>query len=108
LFDARARRERFRRYLEGLLLPTRQNKTLTLLTNTEPVVGAQRKEAQSLQWFLSEPGWDPKRSTSAGWGCLLDGLKMAPSEPGVPVSEKWVQLEPPPRERQTRFPSSHR
>ncbi len=60
LFGARAQRHGFRRYLEGLLLPAERNKTLTALANTEPVVGAQRKEAQSLQWFLSESGWDPK------------------------------------------------
>ena len=53
LFCARAQREGFRRYLEGLLLPAERNKTLTALANTEPVAGAQRKEAQSLQWFLS-------------------------------------------------------
>jgi SRSO17 transposase len=58
LFRARAQRDGFRRYLEGLLLPAERNKTLTALANTEPVVGAQRKEAQSLQWFLSESGWD--------------------------------------------------
>ena len=56
LFGARAQRHGFRRYLEGLLLPAERNKTLTALANTEPVVGAQRKEAQSLQWFLSESG----------------------------------------------------
>src|ERR687897_968680 len=58
LFRARAQREGFRRYLEGLLLPAERNKTLTALANTEPVAGAQRKEAQRLQWFLSESGWD--------------------------------------------------
>ena len=58
LFGARAQREGFRRYLEGLLLPAERNKTLTALANTEPEAGAQRKEAQSLQWFLSESGWD--------------------------------------------------
>ena|SRR5215207_576168 len=60
LFRARAQREGFRRYLEGLLLPAERNKTLTALANTEPLKGAQRKEAQSLQWFLSESGWDPR------------------------------------------------
>ncbi len=60
LFRARAQREGFRRYLEGLLLPAERNKTLTALANTEPLAGAQRKEAQSLQWFLSESGWDPE------------------------------------------------
>jgi SRSO17 transposase len=62
LFGARAQRRAFRRYLEGLLLPAERNKTLTALANTEPVVGAQRKEAQSLQWFLSlSQGGIPKR-----------------------------------------------
>jgi hypothetical protein len=49
LFRARAQREGFRRYLEGLLLPAERNKTLTALANTEPVAGAQQREAQSLQ-----------------------------------------------------------
>jgi hypothetical protein len=35
LFRARAQREGFRRYLEGLLLPAERNKTLTALANTE-------------------------------------------------------------------------
>jgi SRSO17 transposase len=60
LFRARAQREGFRRYLEGLLLPAERNKTLTALANTEPLKGAQRREAQSLQWFLSEAGWNPE------------------------------------------------
>jgi SRSO17 transposase len=61
LFGARAQRHAFRRYLEGLLLPAERNKTLTALANTEPVVGAQRREARSLQWFLSESRWDPRK-----------------------------------------------
>jgi hypothetical protein len=65
LFRARAQREGFRRYLEGLLLPAERNNTLTALANTEPVVGAQRKEAQSLQWFLSESGGINRSSTGA-------------------------------------------
>jgi hypothetical protein len=60
LFGARAQRHAFRRYMEGLLLPAERNKTLTALANTEPVVGAQHKEAQSLQWFLSESRCDPE------------------------------------------------
>ncbi len=60
LFAARAQREGFRRYLEGLLLPAERNKTLTALANTEPIVGVQHKSAQSLQWFLSESGWSPE------------------------------------------------
>jgi hypothetical protein len=71
LFRARAQREGFRRYLEGLLLPAERNKTLTALANTEPVVGAQRKEAQSLQWFLSESGGINRSSTgAASTSCL--------------------------------------
>lgn len=40
LFDRKSQRESFRRYLEGLLLPTERNKTLTALANTEPVTGS--------------------------------------------------------------------
>ena len=57
LFGTLAQRQTFRRYLQGLLLPAERNKTLTALANTEPIIGAQRKEAQSLQWFLSESTW---------------------------------------------------
>lgn len=57
LFSSRAQRASFRGYLEGLLLPAERNKTLTALANTEPVVGAQQREAQRLQWFLSEADW---------------------------------------------------
>ncbi len=46
---ARTERQGFRCYLEGLLVPAEYNKTLTTLANTEPVVGAQYEEAQSLQ-----------------------------------------------------------
>lgn len=56
-FAKRNQRDRFRRYLEGVLLPAERNKTLTALANTEPVVGAQHPQAQSLQWFLSESTW---------------------------------------------------
>jgi DDE superfamily endonuclease len=53
-------REEFRRYLEGLLLPTQRHKTLTGLVNTEPLVGAQLPRAQKLQWFLTESTWDER------------------------------------------------
>jgi len=59
LFTRANQRTAFRQYLEGVLLPAERNKTLTALANTEPIVGAQRREAQSLQWFLSESTWDP-------------------------------------------------
>jgi SRSO17 transposase len=89
LFRARAQRHSFRRYLEGLLLPAERNKTLTALANTEPVVGAQRKEAQSLQWFLSESGWDPEQ---VNWRrvelMLKDPKSSAPSADGVLVIDE--------------------
>src|SRR5215210_4179600 len=71
LFGARAQRDGFRRYLEGLLLPAERNKTLTALANTEPLKGAQRREAQGLQWFLSESGWDPNEVNERRLGLLF-------------------------------------
>ena len=53
--------EGFRRYLEGLLLPSERHKTLTGLVNTEPLVGAQLPRAQKLHWFLSESDWDERK-----------------------------------------------
>ena len=88
LFRARAQRHAFRRYLEGLLLPAERNKTLTALANTEPVVGAQRKEAQSLQWFLSESGWDPKELNRRRVKLMLEDSKTAPSADGVLVIDE--------------------
>src|SRR5215216_954302 len=77
LFDARAQREGFRRYLEGLLLAAERNKTLTALANTEPVVGAQRREAQSLQWFLSESSWNPEELNRRRVESMLEDSKTA-------------------------------
>jgi SRSO17 transposase len=88
LFGARAQREGFRRYLEGLLLPAERNKTLTALANTEPVVGAQRKEAQSLQWFLSESGWDPFEVNERRLELMVDEDATSPSEEGVLVIDE--------------------
>lgn len=88
LFRARAGREGFRRYLEGLLLPAERNKTLTALANTEPVAGAQRKEAQSLQWFLSESGWDPKEVNERRLELMLKESATTPDEKGVLVIDE--------------------
>jgi SRSO17 transposase len=85
---ARAQREGFRRYLEGLLLPAERNKTLTALANTEPVAGAQRREAQSLQWFLSESGWDPKELNERRIELLLEDPATAPDGEGVLVIDE--------------------
>src|SRR5215210_4113764 len=88
LFGARAQRNSFRRYLEGLLLPAERNKTLTALANTEPVAGAQRKEAQSLQWFLSESRWDPREVNERRLELMVDESSTAPSEEGVLVIDE--------------------
>ena len=88
LFGARAQRHAFRRYLEGLLLPAERNKTLTALANPEPVVGAQRKEAQSLQWFLSESRWDPMEINERRLELMLEESASAPSQKGVLVIDE--------------------
>ena len=88
LFHARAQRDGFRRYLEGLLLPAERNKTLTALANTEPVTESQRKEAQSLQWFLSESGWDHEAGNERRLELLLEDPKTAPEEDGVLVIDE--------------------
>jgi SRSO17 transposase len=88
LLRARAQREGFRRYLEGLLLPAERNKTLTALANTEPVAGAQRREAQSLQWFLSESGWDLQEVNKRRLELLFEESATAPDEKGVLVIDE--------------------
>jgi hypothetical protein len=72
-----------------LLLPAERNKTLTGLANTEPVVGAQRKEAQSLQWFLSESRWDPKEVNERRFKLLLlEEPSTAANDEGVLVIDE--------------------
>src|SRR5215216_5312617 len=67
LFDTLAGRQACRRYLEGLLLPTERNKTLTALANTEPVLGAQRKEAQGGDYARRPENRSPgRRRTGSG------------------------------------------
>jgi hypothetical protein len=99
LLHARAQREGFGRYLEGLLLPDERNKTLTALANTEPMAGAQRKEAQSLQWFLSESGWDQQELNGCRLDLLLEDSATAPNWEGVLVIDehgdrKWASIPP--------------
>jgi hypothetical protein len=88
LFSKRAQREGFRRYLEGLLLAEERNKTLTALANTEPVVGAQRKEAQSLQWFLTESTWDPEEINRRRVELILEDSQTAPHKSGALVIDE--------------------
>jgi SRSO17 transposase len=88
LFATLAQRRAFRRYLEGLLLSAERNKTLTALANTEPVVGAQRKEAQGLQWFLSESSWNPEELNRHRMDLMLEDPKRAPKGSGVLVIDE--------------------
>ena len=88
LFANRAQRQGFRRYVEGLLLPEERNKTLTALANTEPVVGAQHKKAQSLQWFLTESSWDPEEVNRRRVELMLEDPRIAPVESGALVIDE--------------------
>ena len=88
LFANRAQRAGFRRYVEGLLLPEERNKTLTALADAEPVVGAQHKKAQSLQWFLTESGWDPQEVNRRRVELMLEDPKTAPVGGGALVIDE--------------------
>jgi len=88
LFEKWNQREGFRRYVEGLLLPTERNKTLTGLANTEPMVGAQDRQAQFLQWFLSESDWDERQVQRQRLQMLLEDPVTAPSAHGVLVIDE--------------------
>jgi len=58
LFSSLAQRRGFRDDLQSLLLPGDRNKTLTGLAGAEPITGAEHREVQRLQWFLTESAWD--------------------------------------------------
>lgn len=88
LFRRHNQRDRFRRYLEGLLLPAERNKTPTALANTKPVVGAQHPHPQSLQWFLSESTWDAKAMNDRRLAVLREDIATAPTEDGVVVIDE--------------------
>ncbi len=88
LFGKSNQREGFRRYLEGLLLPTERHKTLTGLVNTEPVVGAQLSRAQRLQWFLSESTWSERGVQAERLRLLRQDPSTAPNERGVLVIDE--------------------
>lgn len=88
LFSRRNQRDAFRRYLEGLLLPAERNKTLTALANTEPVVGAQHRRAQGLQWFLSESSWEAQAVNGERLRLLRSDPVTAPHSRGVLVIDE--------------------
>jgi SRSO17 transposase len=88
LFRKSNQREEFRRYLEGLLLPSERHKTLTGLVNTEPLVGAQLPRAQKLQWFLSESTWDEREVQAERLTQLREDPSTAPTADGVLVIDE--------------------
>jgi hypothetical protein len=88
LFGTLSQREGFRRYLEGLLLPTERNKTLTALANAEPIVGSQQPAVQALQWFLSESTWDAAAVTARRIALLRVDPATAPDTAGVLVIDE--------------------
>ena len=85
LFRSLAQRRSFRDYLQGLLLPRDRNKTLTGLAGAEPITGAQHREVQRLQWFLSESAWDHEQLNQRRVQLLREDPATAPSERGVLV-----------------------
>jgi SRSO17 transposase len=81
-------RTAFRRYLEGLLLPSERNKTLTALANAEPISGAQQAGVQRLQWFLSESSWQPAVLNRRRLELLQADPILAPHAAGVLVLDE--------------------
>jgi SRSO17 transposase len=85
VFSSLAQRRGFRDYLQGLLLPRDRIKTLTGLAAVEPVVGAQHREVQRLQWFLSESTWDHQQVNQRRVRVLCEDPATAPHEAGALV-----------------------
>jgi hypothetical protein len=85
LFGTLAQRRGFREYLQGLLLPRDRNKTLTALAGAEPVVAAQSKGVQRLQFFLSEAPWDAAVINARRLALLLGDPATVPHPEGVLV-----------------------
>src|SRR5512132_1918869 len=80
-----AQRRGLRDYLQGLLLPRDRNKTLTALADAEPIVGAQHRQLQRLQWFLSESTWDHEQVNQQRIELLQADPATAPHAQGVLV-----------------------
>jgi hypothetical protein len=85
LFSSLAQRRGFRDYLQGLLLPRDRNKTLTGLAGAEPVTGAQHREVQRLQWFLTESAWDHEQVNDQRVRRLCGDVTTAPHDGGALV-----------------------
>jgi len=88
VFGKSNQRDGFRRYVEGLLLPSERHKMLTGLANTEPLVGAQLPRAQALQWFLSEADWDERKVQASRLQLLREDPTTAPTSKGVLVIDE--------------------
>src|SRR5690348_7266077 len=88
LFGKSNQREGLRQYLEGLLLPSERNKTLTGLVNTEPLVGAHMSRAQKLQCFLSESNWDERAVQAERLKLLREDSVTAPNGQGALVIDE--------------------
>ena len=80
-----AQRRGFRDYLQGLLLPRDRNKTLTGLAGAEPITGAQHRQVQRLQWFLTESSWDHRVVNDRRVRLLCEDPATAPNDRGVLV-----------------------
>jgi hypothetical protein len=80
-----AQRRGLRAYLQGLLLPRDRNKTLTALADAEPITGAQHRQVQRLQWFLSESTWDHEAVNQQRIELLCADAATAPHAQGVLV-----------------------
>jgi SRSO17 transposase len=85
LFSSLAQRRGLRDYLQGLLLPRDRNKTLTGLAGAEPITGAQHREVQRLQWFLSESAWDHEQVNDRRVQLLCEDPATAPHDGGALV-----------------------
>jgi SRSO17 transposase len=85
LLSSLAQRRGLRDYLQGLLLPRDRNKTLTALADAEPITGAQHREVQRLQWFLSESSWDHQAVNQQRIELLCADAATAPHRQGVLV-----------------------
>jgi hypothetical protein len=66
-------------------VPRDRNKTLTALAGAEPITGAQHREVQRLQWFLSESAWDHQQVNQRRVRLLCQDPATAPMTRGVLV-----------------------
>src|SRR5213075_2023493 len=62
-----------------------RNKTLTALADAEPITGAQHRQVQRLQWFLSESSWDHEALNQQRVALLGADPATAPHAQGVLV-----------------------